>query len=119
MASARTIITCEQLVSHQLITSLPKDIAIPFLAVDAVIEVPYGAYPAACRRHYYYNRNHIAELHKYAASLGREKDTDALRRYYDTYILGVEDFSGFLEHVGVARLLEAKKREAENCERLA
>ncbi len=119
MASARTIITCEQLVSHELVTSMPKDIAIPFPGVDAVIEVPFGAYPGACRRHYYYNKEHIADLHRATGPACKTDDLGPLKEYCDKYIFGVDDFTGFLELFGVTELLRAKKLEAENCERLA
>ncbi len=119
MAAARTIITCEQLVSHELLTSYPKDIAIPFLGVDAVIEVPYGAYPGACRRHYYFNKGHIGEFLAAANAMGKTGSADALKAYYDKYILGVEDFTGFLSHFSLAEIMADKKMEAGNCERLA
>ncbi|MCK9174559.1 MAG: CoA transferase subunit A [Desulforhopalus sp.] len=118
MASAHTIVTCEQLLSHETITSLPKDIAIPFLGVDAVIEVPYGAYPGACRRSYYYSKEHIADLHRRTSVMCKTGSKDELQAYFDEYIFGVDDFSGFLDKIGVAELLKLKKLEAANCERL-
>mgnify|MGYP001198995943 CR=1 FL=1 len=79
MASAHTIVTCEQLVSHELVVRNPKDVMIPFLAVDAVIEVPYGAYPGACRRHYYFNGDHIREFHAGAAAMHKEGTSEQLK----------------------------------------
>ncbi|WP_028580680.1 CoA transferase subunit A [Desulfogranum japonicum] len=119
MASARTIITCEQLVSHELITSSPKEVGIPFPAVDAVVEVPYGAYPGLCRRHYYFNGDHIRELHAAAAVMCKGEPADKLKAYYDKYIFGVESFEGFLEQFPLSKLLADQKAEAYNCERLA
>lgn len=119
MAAAKTIITCEQLVSHELITSLPKDVAIPFLGVDAVVEVPYGAYPGACRRHYYFNGDHIREFHAAAAPMCKTESVDGLKAYYDKYIFGVENFEGFLSTFPLSKILADKKAEAVNCERLA
>ncbi len=119
MAAGKTIITCEQLVSHELITRLPKDIAIPFLGVDAVVEVPYGAYPGACRRHYYFNGDHIGEFYGAARTASKTGNVDELKAYYDKYIFGVEDFEGFLSQIPLSKLLADKKAEAINCERLA
>ncbi len=119
MAANRTIITCEQLVSHELITRLPRDIAIPFLGVDAVVEVPYGAYPGACRRHYYFNGDHIEEFYGAARTATKTGSVDALKAYYDKYIFGVEDFEGFLSQIPLAKVLADKKAETSNCERFA
>ncbi len=118
MASAHTIVTCEQLVSHELLTRNPKDIMIPFAAVDAVIEVPYGAYPGACRRHYWFDGAHIRKFLGLIAPIAKGGSPDALQAYYDEYIYGVENFEDFLQKVGVKQLLAVKAAEYDNCERL-
>lgn len=119
MASAHTIVTCEQLVSHEVLTSNPKDVMIPFAAVDAVIEVPYGAYPGACRRHYWFDGDHNRKFLSYIAPMCKGGAPDALQAYYDEYIYGVENFGEFLQKIGVNQLLAVKAAEAHHCERLA
>jgi glutaconate CoA-transferase subunit A len=119
MASAHTIVTCEQLVSHELVVSNPKDVVIPFLAVDAVIEVPFGGYPGACRRHYYFNGEHIKQFHAAAEAMRKDGTTDFLRAYYDENIFGVEDFGDFISKFPVKKLLADQAAESLNCERLA
>lgn len=119
MASARTIITCEQLVSHELMVSNPKDVIIPFPAVDAVVEVPFGAYPGACRRHYYFNGEHIREFHAGAHAMRKGGSADQLKAYYDENIFGVETFEEFITKFSVNTLLADKSAESFNCERLA
>ena len=118
MASEHVIVTCEQLVSHELITRYPRDITIPFAAVDAVVQVPYGAYPGACRRHYYYGGAHIRKFLSLIEPICKNAPLDALQAYYDEYILGVEDFGGFLEKIGTKELLAAGAAEAENYQAL-
>ncbi len=119
MASAHTIVTCEQLVSHELVVSNPKDVKIPFPAVDAVIEVPFGSYPGACRRHHYFNGDHIREFHSSAAVMCKEGAPDALKAYYDKNIFGVETFDDFIAKFPVKKLLADQAAESYNCERLA
>jgi len=119
MASAHTIVTCEQLVSHELITRNPKDVKIPFASVDAVVEVPFGAFPGACRRHYYFGAEQIRALHAGAAEMCKAGVSDTLKAYYDEYIFGVESFDDFIAKVPIKELLAAQKAEAFNCERLA
>ncbi len=119
MASAHTIVTCEQLVSHELITQTPKDVGIPFVAVDAVIEVPFGAYPGACRRHYYFNGDHISAFHAGATEMCKGGVPDTLKTYYDEYIYNTKTFEDFIAKFPVQRLIADQKAESFNCERLA
>ena len=118
MAAAHTIVTCEQLVSHELITRSPKEITIPFFAVDAVIHVPFGAYPSSCRRHYYFNKDHIATFHA-LASLLHKGNPGGLKAYYEDYIFGNHTFQDFIDRFPVRKLLEEQLSELENYERLA
>lgn len=119
MASAHTIVTCEQLVSHEVLTSNPKDIMIPFAAVDAVIEVPFGGYPGACRRHYYFNGDHIRQFLGCIAPMCKGGAPDALKAYYDEYIYGVENFEDYIEKFGAKKLIADQAAESSHCERLA
>lgn len=118
MASAHTIVTCEQLISHEMATRLPKDVMIPFPSVDAVVHMPFGAYPSSCRRHYYFGRDHIAEFHA-TVNQARKGDLDPMKRYYDENIFGVEDFGEFITKLPTEKLLAVQQAEFENCERLA
>jgi glutaconate CoA-transferase, subunit A len=117
MASAHTIVTCEQLVSHELIVSNPKDVMIPFPAVDAVIEVPFGAYPGACRRHYYFNGDHIREFLACIAPMVKGGSADALKAWYDEYIFGVENFEDYIEKFPTKKLIADQAAESYHCER--
>lgn len=119
MASAHAIVTCEQLVSHELIVRNPKDVMIPFPAVDAVIEVPFGAYPGACRRHYYFNGEHIRAFHAGAGAMRKDGSSDLLKSYYDENIFDVADFADFIAKFPVKKLLADQAAESFNCERLA
>ncbi|BHH82250.1 CoA transferase subunit A [Desulforhopalus sp. 52FAK] len=119
MASAHTIVTCEQLVSHELVAGKPKDVVIPFLAVDAIIEVPFGAYPGACRRHYYFDGEHIKNFHVAVEAFRKDGKSELLENYYDENILGVNNFSDFISKFPYKKLLASQAAEAGNCERLA
>jgi glutaconate CoA-transferase subunit A len=116
MAAAHTIVTCEQLVDHEVIANHPKDVGIPFPAVDAVIHVPFGAYPGACRGHYYFNGDHIRRFHESAAPMHRSGDSNALRTYYEKYIYGVETFGDFIKKFPADKLMADQAAEAKNCQ---
>jgi glutaconate CoA-transferase subunit A len=117
MAASHCIVTCEQLLSHELIVSNPKDILIPFPAVDAVVQVPYGGYPGACRRHYYFNGDHIREFLGHISPMVKGGSADGLKAWYDEYIFGVETFEDYINKFPVKKLLADKAAEAVHCER--
>ncbi|WP_240193401.1 CoA transferase subunit A [Desulfobulbus alkaliphilus] len=119
MASAHTIVTCEQLLDHEIITSNPKDIAIPFPAVDAVVQVPFGAYPGACRRHYYYNGDEILKFLGLISPMVKGGSADALKTWYDEHIFGVETFGEYIETFQTRKLIADQAAEAVHCQRLA
>src|SRR5205814_4605374 len=48
MAANRVILTSERIVSNDQIRRAPDQTRIPFLAVDAVVEVPFGSAPHEC-----------------------------------------------------------------------
>ena len=48
MAANRVILTTERIVSNDQIRCAPDQTKIPFFAVDAVVEVPFGSAPHAC-----------------------------------------------------------------------
>ncbi|MFO7803176.1 MAG: CoA transferase [Desulfovermiculus sp.] len=115
MASSHTIVTCEHIVSHEEMTREPKAIAIPFFAVDAVVQIPYGAYPTSCRRHYHFNREHIASFNALAHKLYKGDET-GLRHYYENYILNLEEGADFMDQFPVRKILEEHHTELKNLE---
>lgn len=119
MASEHTIITCEQLVSHELMATRPNDIVIHFAAVDAVVQVPFGAYPGACHRHYYFSERYIHEFTNLVTPIIRGGSTEALKAWYDEYVFGVNSFEEYLAKLPSAELLKAQLAERENYEAFA
>jgi glutaconate CoA-transferase subunit A len=97
--SARhVIVTCEKLVDSDELRESSDLIKIPPFCVDAVVCVPYGAYPTACYGYYDYDPKFLKEYAAYA-------ETDAsFQSYLDTFIFGVEDHAALLKYVGGERL---------------
>lgn len=98
-AGATTIVTVEQLVSDEAIRARPEFTILPRDAVTCVAEAPYGAYPCACDSRYTYDLSFVAEYYEASA------DPSAFRRFLDRWVHGVDDHAGFLERLGVERLL--------------
>jgi glutaconate CoA-transferase, subunit A len=102
--SARhVILTCEELVDTNVLRKHPDQNNIPFLHVDAVVHVPYGAYPTACYGYYDYDP---ACLTHYAKSA---EDNELYQEYLQTFIYGVKDHEEFLTlNGGLAQLGKIK-----------
>lgn len=110
MASAHTIITCEKLVDHEIITANPTQTSIPFFAVDAVVEIPFGAFPGMCHDHYYFGQTHIADF-KMKTEAFRQGDARGLEDYYHKYIFDVTDFDGFISQIPYQELKYSRQAE--------
>ena len=101
-AAEKTIITCEDIVSTETIRDTPELTQIPFYAVDAVVEVPYGSHPWHCYGHYY------ADLPFYREYGLRSKDKDDFTEWLDEWILPHEEY---LEKIGPERLSRLEQME--------
>lgn len=92
------IVTCEELVSSDFLKAGPDQNQIPSFCVDAVVHIPYGAYPTACYRYYDYDPAYLNAYRKNA-------EDDALyKAYLEEFVYGVPDHQGLLNKIGNGRL---------------
>lgn len=92
------IVTCEELCDNDRLKKDSDRNQIPFIHVDAVVHVPFGAYPTACYNYYDYDPRYLKD---YAV---KAKDDDAFSEYLDTFVHGVSDHKGLLDTIGSGRL---------------
>ena len=59
-AARHLIVTCEELVASAALRQEPERNQIAFLHVDAVVHLPYGAWPTACHRYYDYDPEYLS-----------------------------------------------------------
>ncbi|HEY3316015.1 MAG TPA: CoA-transferase [Bacillota bacterium] len=111
LTAAHTIVTCERVSEHEEMTRYPNRISIPFFAVDAVVEVPFGAYPGNCYGYYYFDETHIPQFLA-AASKYRQADPGPLREYYETYVFGVTDTAAFIDLIPQRQSQHVQRAEA-------
>jgi len=105
-ASKRLIITCERLIDNKEIREDPSSTLIPYYLVDAVCEVPYGAYPGNMAGEYFSDENHLRLW------LESEKDPGTFKKFMDKYIYGTKDFDEYLElGGGIKRMKELMAEE--------
>lgn len=105
VAAKKTIVTCEELVSNEVIRRDPTVTSLPCFAVDAVCVAPYGAYPTQCYNYYDYDN---AFLKAYGNASKTQEDFDAFMK---EWVYDIPDHAAFLEKVGINKLLKLKVSE--------
>jgi glutaconate CoA-transferase subunit A len=106
MAANRVILTTERIVSNDQIRRTPDQTKIPFMAVDAVIEAPFGCAPHECYGRYEPLFDH---LDAYAAQIRRDPE-EGIRAYLERYFYGPKSWTEHLDRLGLAELLDAGRR---------
>ena len=106
MASKKVIVQTEEVIEPEEIRRHPSKTTIPYYVVDAVVHVPFGAYPGTCPGLY------VADTPGLTEAIQALDAREEMHRYLETYVYSVESFADMLElRVGVKRLLELNARE--------
>jgi glutaconate CoA-transferase, subunit A len=106
-AAAQTVIvSAEEIVDSDEIRRTADRTVIPFFAVDAVVEAPYGAYPHECYGLYEADLEHIDA---YARRVGADGVAGA-RAYLEEYVYGPPTPEAYLGKFSAAQL--ARQRRA-------
>lgn len=103
-ACRKVIITAERIVPEITIRD-NCSAAIPFWYVDAVVELPYGAYPGCCPGHYYWSREWWEWLIRIATVT-----YENMLEYTDRWIMNCKDQYEFIEKLGGIRLIDNARR---------
>lgn len=105
-ASKRLIITTEKIIDHEEISRDPSSTRIPYFLVDAVCEVPYGAFPGTMPYEYFSDEDHIQEW------LTAEKDTEVFTEFIKKNIYDCKDHSEYVgRNGGLKRMQELRTKE--------
>jgi glutaconate CoA-transferase subunit A len=99
IASAHSIVSTEQMISNENIRTYPNLTEIPYLAVDALVEQPFGAYPGVCYGNYWFDMAHIQMFRDASEEFRKSGNQDPLKKYYEDYIFGCETFDAFLNKI--------------------
>ncbi|MCX7143768.1 MAG: CoA transferase subunit A [Proteobacteria bacterium] len=106
MAANRVILTTERIVSNNQIRRAPDQTKIPFFAVEAVVEVPYGCAPHECSGSYEPLYQHM----DYYTSLVNKDPVKGMNEYLERYVYGPKSWNGYLNLLGLDDLLDASRR---------
>jgi glutaconate CoA-transferase, subunit A len=108
MAANRVVLTTERIVSNDQIRRAPDQTKIPFFAVDAVVELPFGAAPHECYGVYEPMIRHM----QYYVGLVNKDPVGGIREYLDRFVYGPKSWSEFLALIGIGEVLEAAREGA-------
>jgi len=97
-AAKCVIASCEELISREEIREAPDRNQIPFFIVDAVVPLPYGAYPTACYRYYDYDDDQLKQYAEAAV------DEDRFHSYLERFVYSTGTHEDYLERIGKDRL---------------
>jgi len=105
-AAKRVIISCERIIPEEEIRREPEKTIIPYWCVDAVVEQPFGSYPANMPYEYFSDEEHLKEW------LEVEKDPVKYKEFIKKNILDVKDFNEYLElHGGIEKMRKLREIE--------
>ena len=105
MAANRVILTTERIVSNDQIRRSPDQTKIPFFAVDAVVELPFGCAPHECYGVYEPMMQHM----EYYVGLVNKDPVNGMREYLDRYVYGPKSWNDFLNLIGIDEILAAAR----------
>lgn len=103
-AADHVVLTAEEVVPTETIRRHPELTRIPFYAVDAVVEVPFGAHPWHCYGYYY------ADLPFYREYGLRSREREDFLEWADEWIVPHE---AYLEKIGADRLATLEEMEGQ------
>ncbi len=104
-AARKVIITAEEIVPEIDIRYNSKGVAIPFMYVDAVVEMPYGAVPGNMPGHYYWSRQWWEKAFRYACI-----SDDNMKAFMDEWVFGCKDQFEFVDKLGGAKWITMARR---------
>lgn len=104
-ATRKLIVTAEEIVPESEIRNNNKGVIVPFMYVDAVVELPFGGVPGNVPGYYYWAREWWEWLFRIAMSTDEH-----MQSFYDYWIYGTKNQYEFMEKLGgTAWLAEARR----------
>jgi glutaconate CoA-transferase subunit A len=105
MAANKVILTTERIVSNDQIRRAPDRTKIPFFAVDAVVELPFGSAPHECYGVYEPMMRHM----EYYVDLVNKDPVKGMQHYLERFVHAPKSWNEFLSLIGMDDLIEAAR----------
>ena len=104
LAANRVILTCEEIVEHDVILSDPNRNVIPGFVVSSVVHEPFGSHPSPTQGYTCRDDDFYFEYHK--ATRSRE----GFEQWLQHWVLGVKGHKAFLDLLGQERVERLKPK---------
>jgi len=102
LAAKKVILTCEEIVDHEVILSDPNRTVIPGFVVSSVVHEPFGAHPSPTQGYSRRDNDFYFEYHK------TTRTREGFEQWLQKYVLGVNDHRAFLNLLGSERIAKLK-----------
>ncbi|MBN2398636.1 MAG: CoA transferase subunit A [Deltaproteobacteria bacterium] len=93
LASKKIIVSCEEIVEHDIIQSSPHLTIIPAYRVNAVVEVPWGAHPTEVLGYYNVDLFMYNTLFASAAA-----SAEGMKAWMDEWVYGCPNRAAYIDH---------------------
>lgn len=97
-AAKKVILTCEEIVDHEIILSDPNRTVIQGFLVSSVVHVPFGSHPSPTQGYARRDDDFYFEYHK------ETRTREGFERWLKQWVLGVKDHREFLARLGENRV---------------
>ena len=97
-AAKRVILTCEEIVDHDVILSDPNRNVIPGFVVTSVVHEPFGSHPSPTQGYTRRDDDFYFEYHK------ETRSREGFEQWLQKWVLDVKDHRGFLDLLGKERM---------------
>jgi glutaconate CoA-transferase subunit A len=98
LAATKVILTCEEVVDHEVILSDPNRTVIPGFVVSSVVHEPFGSFPSPTQGYARRDDDFYFDYHK------ATRTRDGFEQWLKTWVLGVKDHRQFLKILGKERI---------------
>jgi glutaconate CoA-transferase, subunit A len=102
LAAKKVILTCEQIVDHDLILGDPNRTVIPGFVVSSVVHEPLGSHPSPTQGYARRDDGFYFEYHK------ETRSREGFQQWLKKWVFGVKDHRAFLELLGKERVEKLK-----------
>lgn len=101
----KLVVTCEEIVPEDTLRKEPERNTIPFIKVDAIVQVPWGAHPSSCPYYYDYDAKFIAEQNV------AQRDEESMKKWMDEWVYGPKDWLDYIKKLGAEKLYELRAEQ--------
>jgi glutaconate CoA-transferase, subunit A len=97
-AAKKVLLTCEEIVDHEVILSDPNRTLIPGFLVSCVVHQPFGSHPSPAQGYTRRDDSFYFEYHK------ETRSRDGFEKWLQTWVFSIADHGEFLGRLGAGRL---------------